>query len=528
MPELPELPELPDYQVTLDEMKALLPTYDCSSLDELMGWRCGTADGDEVPPEAEEVSDVTNASSAEEESGGTPTVERTRGALTTTTGEEASISRDATFRDGGRDVSPAAKRASSHGAERRKSSSMNRFDRIVLHAARFEEAQAVARAQLDLGCSVLSTMTELRRLDPDPDVYKGLMEACGRCGDADRATELMGMVRNDGLVADSEMYSCYVEAFSAQGASMMFGIGRDALGSSPMMRASAQRWMERSVSDRRSLVAFTPRASQKKLGKSVLEAFKVKSEKDISLAPTEDSDESTTGTSDGASSLSSSTAAQRTPQARAGSGVIGDLFSSISGSGNSSMKKRKSKRLSTSTSSKKKKKRKMPVTEDVKQQVLLGAKLLECLYPDVCIDTTSDACPQCSSPLSEDDIVSGWTPRAFRDYSTACPQCRHRFVPRFTVLSSAETFLGSQGPSTPLYCEFLSPWVLRKEMQNVLQQKEGIDEVLSPEWRSGADINATLWWNMIVSFRRCRLPVTFLLQGSFQNQLISPSPVESP
>ena len=81
---------------------------------------------------------------------------------------------------------------------------------------------------------------------------------------------------------------------------------------------------------------------------------------------------------------------------------------------------------------------------------------------------------------------------------------------------------GSQGPSTPLFCEFLSPWVLRQELHNEVRSDEGISAILRPEWRSKADLNSTLWWNLIVFFNRYKLPVTFLLQGSFKNRLITP------
>merc|ERR1739845_247809 len=97
----------------------------------------------------------------------------------------------------------------------------------------------------------------------------------------------------------------------------------------------------------------------------------------------------------------------------------------------------------------------------------------------------------CSRILSEDEVIMGWESCSFRDYTT-------------------------------LYCEFLSPWVLRKELHAATRGDNGMNIILDPEWRSGTDINATLWWNMIVSFKRYKLPVTFMLQGSFRNHLIMP------
>mmetsp|Transcript_29023 Transcript_29023/g.37943 ORF Transcript_29023/g.37943 Transcript_29023/m.37943 type:complete len:80 (-) Transcript_29023:8-247(-) len=75
---------------------------------------------------------------------------------------------------------------------------------------------------------------------------------------------------------------------------------------------------------------------------------------------------------------------------------------------------------------------------------------------------------------------------------------------------------------TPLYCEFVSPWVLMKELQQLYEE-----DLVDPQWRKGAGINATLWWNMIVLFMRYQLPVSYLLQGSFPNRLINPDPEHS-
>mmetsp|Transcript_6593 Transcript_6593/g.9748 ORF Transcript_6593/g.9748 Transcript_6593/m.9748 type:complete len:168 (+) Transcript_6593:3-506(+) len=164
------------------------------------------------------------------------------------------------------------------------------------------------------------------------------------------------------------------------------------------------------------------------------------------------------------------------------------------------------------------------MTESVKKQVELGENLLDMLYPDLHIDTGINSCPKCFKNLGQDDIIFGWEPCDFQNYTTSCPQCNHGTVPRFSVKCSLPTFVGSQGKATPLYCEYLSPWVMRKELLNVMKSDNGIYSLLDPEWRSNADINATLWWNLIVSFKRYKLPLTYLLQGSFNQKLILPAP----
>jgi hypothetical protein len=166
----------------------------------------------------------------------------------------------------------------------------------------------------------------------------------------------------------------------------------------------------------------------------------------------------------------------------------------------------------------------MPVTDVVAKQVLLAENLLDFLYPSLSIDSNSDSCPQCSAEMKDGDIIQGWVPCAFQDYTTCCPKCKHRFVPRFAVTNLAPDFQGSQGIGTPLYCEYLSPWVLRRELDSVAKGEGGIEAMTKPDWRSGTDIHSTLWWNMIVLCRKHRLPFTYLLQGSFQNRLINPTP----
>ena len=100
----------------------------------------------------------------------------------------------------------------------------------------------------------------------------------------------------------------------------------------------------------------------------------------------------------------------------------------------------------------------------------------------------------------------------------------HKCVPNFSVSCSDPAFEGSQGKQSALFCELLSPWVLRKALGHVINGETGIQGMLEPEWRSGTDIRATLFWNLIVLCRRYRLPFGFLLQGSVQGRTILPRP----
>lgn len=164
------------------------------------------------------------------------------------------------------------------------------------------------------------------------------------------------------------------------------------------------------------------------------------------------------------------------------------------------------------------------VTEPVEMQIELGENLLEIVYPDISVDTDNETCPRCNYLLSDDDVVAGWTPYNSQDYTTSCPNCTQRFVPHFCVQSTSVTFMGSRGPASPLMCERLSPWVLQKEIRTVMSDREGIENLMNPEWRENENKNAVLWWNLVLSCMRYRFPFSFLLQGNFEQNLIAPMP----
>jgi pentatricopeptide repeat protein len=354
--------------------------------------------------------------------------------------------------------------------------------------AKYEETREVAAAQLNLAFSVLSTMN-LRDLPTDPDAFKNLMEACGRCGDTDRALQLMERMKNEGFVTDGELYSALMSAFAQGDGSFLLSSDEN----KPERRRSSDAY----ASFLKKRLQFDPESRPDSVTPSD------DADSDVSSAFSSESDYNIPPTSSSLSEMIYTTLwGPRSPKAKP-----------------IQKKKAKRKRRHSSTN--------IPsaiITDCVRKQIMLGESLLDFLYPDLTIDTSSDSCPQCSKQLTDNDIIAGWLPCEFQDYTTECPQCKHRFVPRFSVKCSAPTFEGSQGTSTPLYCELLSPWVLREELENIIHGAEGIEGMLNPEWRSGNDIRATLWWNLIVSFNRYRLPVSFLLQGSFQNRLINPTP----
>lgn len=373
----------------------------------------------------------------------------------------------------------------------------NRSDSLVDHFddsyVEYEEARAVAAAQLDLGFETLTTMSSLRNLAPDPDAYKSLMGACGRCGDTQRALELIEVMKKDGLV-DGEVLSWFVSAFAHNDdsgiSSRLSPANRDNVKSPHRGSDAYYRHLER------KLDALEQRRENQ--GTSSYLTGLLSSDDDESVY----SDSSTSSSVSSAPLQSSSFMEWFTPHKQ------------------KPRRKKKSKRRRKKSSLK----IGMPVSAVVAKQIVLAENLLDFLYPSLSIDTNGDCCPQCSAELKESDIVKGWVPCAFGDYASTCPNCKHRFVPRFSVTNLAPDFQGSQGVGTPLHCEFLSPWVLRKELSAVAEGEGGIEAMTKPEWRSGADIHSTLWWNLIVLCRKYKLPYSYLLQGSFQNRLISPTP----
>ena len=348
-----------------------------------------------------------------------------------------------------------------------------------------EEVKEVASAQLDLAFEVLRTLS-MRRLPADLDAYKSLMEACGRCGDTEKARHLIEVMKKDGFVLDGEILSCFVAAFAQQEEGDETGLPGSGLKAS---------------------IAFKSRRSK--------DAYTSYIEKGL-VSMQEQDDESRPWLNDSFDNSDTQSVGSRASLSSDKSSVL-DWFGT------------KEPRTRKTVSTRRRKKRSImkflsqsnTTTPIISAQVDLGRTLLEYLYPDLEIDTNHQSCPHCSKVLSEDEVVAGWTPCAFEDFTTSC-RCSHRFVPHFSVKCSSATFQGSQGAGSALFCEFLSPWVVRRALNQVIKGDVGIRGMIDPSWRNTADIRATLFWNLVVLCRRYNLPFAFLLQGSFQGRLILP------
>lgn len=145
-------------------------------------------------------------------------------------------------------------------------------------------------------------------------------------------------------------------------------------------------------------------------------------------------------------------------------------------------------------------------------------------------------CPNrsCGRPQSYEKIESGWSSTA-QVYTTECADCGRVFVPRFVVsyaerdvdLSSSSGSHNNSG-IVEMWCELLSPWVLMKEVQNILCN-DGVEKIMSRSFReSGRREYNVIFWNLIVLFRRYGLPYTFLLtDGSLSTAFPSPAAASS-
>lgn len=351
-----------------------------------------------------------------------------------------------------------------------------------LSALQIEEAKATGRAQLALAFEML-TMMKKRGLKADPEAYQCLIDACGRVGDTKRATDLLAKMHEDGIVADGVVYSCLVSAFSAESAwKKSSGEPEEDLPEWANSTAVEMDWNK--LHQKTTFMASAKQQLAVLAGKSIDE---------------EDDDADSVGSGS-------------TPY------YYNKLRKLVA------RKKEVRRNITAAPSIKTLDNMSFFITEAVEVQIELGENLLEIVYPDISVDTDNETCPRCNFLLSDDDVVAGWTPNDSQDYATSCPNCTQRFVPHFHVQSTSPTFMGSRGPASPLFCERLSPWVLQKEIRTVMSDREGIENLLSPEWVEAENKNAVLWWNLVLSCMRYRFPFTFLLQGSFDQNLIAPMP----
>lgn len=184
-----------------------------------------------------------------------------------------------------------------------------------------------------------------------------------------------------------------------------------------------------------------------------------------------------------------------------------------------------------------------PASPRLKTQILLADRILDMQFPELDInlqDPFGTFCPSpsCGKSHTMSQLREGWDGVDPNKYTTKCFYCFREFVPRFTVHSSAPTWMREdsdyisdpipeelgKGSDELLWCELLSPWVLRKELLMILLN-DGIDRLLSVEFRKPSPSNtqnSVIFWNMIVAFRMCGLPYSFLISDTLSTAFLVP------
>ena len=158
-------------------------------------------------------------------------------------------------------------------------------------------------------------------------------------------------------------------------------------------------------------------------------------------------------------------------------------------------------------------------TPRLKRQMTVCENMLQREFPGLCIDLCSSKGMGCTNktcklgrPLSIGEVYRGWTQGDSNKYTTKCFSCGKEFIPKFSVTCSAPWWVGSIGSGSPLWCEMLSPWTLRKEILNVIYQ-DGIETLVAKEFRESSSQRSTVFWNTIISFRLRGLPYSFFLSA---------------
>lgn len=129
------------------------------------------------------------------------------------------------------------------------------------------------------------------------------------------------------------------------------------------------------------------------------------------------------------------------------------------------------------------------------------------LHLDDAVFLPSDNCPSCEYQLDMEEIMSGWD-KSYTNYTTKC-KCGSMFTPRFhiSVDQNEYTEAAMMAQERGLQeVEFLSPPVLRKELENLIY-REGPDFLLA---RDFCDKHKVLFWNLVLFFQLLKLPAYFM------------------
>lgn len=167
------------------------------------------------------------------------------------------------------------------------------------------------------------------------------------------------------------------------------------------------------------------------------------------------------------------------------------------------------------------------VSKRLLRLVGVSERRLSHVFPDLCIDFSNKFGMLCPNPhcstrsqkigeeegklLTIGEVYRGWirgsqSNNSMNNYTTQCIYCGTAFIPRFSVTYHSQP----NSPNTNvLWCEFLSPWTLYKEVLNITFE-EGVLTLLSSDFLHRSYQSAVVYWNLLVSFRLRGLPIAFL------------------
>lgn len=376
-----------------------------------------------------------------------------------------------------------------------------RADSTAYWRERDEAAGAAARLGLRVAMEALNCL--LRHGDiPDDAAFRCLVDACGVCGDAASAVDLLALLQEEGMQPDVGMLRSAARAASSEAALLTLTshiVPNPAMPypDEPILRASevwtTQDW--RPVQLRRGVGAVSCLFSRRTRSYAVLPY----------PSPPH----------------AVNTAAARPPAPTDPSAHLALNIPSSTATGSSPGGKSPIKRNGAASAK-------------LSRQMSAAEALLESTFPGLHVDLSNalgtqcprSACPA-QRPLSASEIARGWIPGDSNGYATACVHCGTKFVPRFAVTCALPNFCGSDGPGTPLWCELLSPWTLRKELLKVVLEG-GVAALGSSEFRDATHSErAVLFWNAIVAFRARGLPFSFLLCEADISTAFPPPPRKS-
>eukprot|EP00612_Vaucheria_litorea_P002070 CAMPEP_0171456624 /NCGR_PEP_ID=MMETSP0945-20130129/3034_1 /TAXON_ID=109269 /ORGANISM="Vaucheria litorea, Strain CCMP2940" /LENGTH=904 /DNA_ID=CAMNT_0011982081 /DNA_START=1282 /DNA_END=3996 /DNA_ORIENTATION=- len=364
--------------------------------------------------------------------------------------------------------------------------SKDKFNSLETSSVRAERLKA-AKCALGVGFEAIDIMMK-GNLNIDEVIYRTLIDACLRCGDSERAIAAVEIMMGAGIRPDAAINSCLIEACSMD-ETMCQGNPFDLLDWSKLQTSATENSLSKKSDLSNQSKLFNRKKSNSNANSGVQNETKSVFKRWINrLRDSPDPSK------------------EHTPRSRINS--------------NDLTKKPTLKSSAYQNGDR---------TDRFKIQTKLGDQLLKVIFPDLVIDLESETCPRCGYKLSSADIKSGWE-RNSNTYTTTCPNRKcynadegpRKFAARFSVHSTSADWIGSTDEGSVLWCVYLSPWVLRKEVHTILKEY-GVRFMCSSEFRQLSSNNATIFWNLVIHLRENKLPLTWLLAGVFAETLIGPT-----